>query len=217
MHSSSSASRAVSTLGLALTLLLSAVLPVSTCAAAPVAESIFDGKTLAGWDGKPEWWRVEDGAITGEIAAGQRLLKNTFIFRQGGEVADFALCIALLLSVSGRAGERLLFDGEVTLTAKETAFPSLFSDLTAPDDFRADEFRLTILETKDIGKVAGFVASETETEIVPLDVSARKQTLAKPATKGRRVSDRSLMQDGLQACLTPQEFSDLISYLETLK
>ena len=27
---------------------------------------IFDGVTLAGWDGDPNFWRVEDGAITGE-------------------------------------------------------------------------------------------------------------------------------------------------------
>src|SRR5688500_14156036 len=26
---------------------------------------IFDGKTLTGWEGKPELWRVEDGVITG--------------------------------------------------------------------------------------------------------------------------------------------------------
>ncbi len=31
--------------------------------AAPV--SLFDGKTLTGWDGDPKVWRVEDGAIVG--------------------------------------------------------------------------------------------------------------------------------------------------------
>jgi len=39
------------------------------------AESIFDGKTLEHWSGKAEHWRVEDGAITGEIPA-DRLLKG---------------------------------------------------------------------------------------------------------------------------------------------
>lgn len=28
--------------------------------------SIFDGKSLDGWDGNPRFWRVEDGAIVGE-------------------------------------------------------------------------------------------------------------------------------------------------------
>ena len=27
--------------------------------------SLFDGKTLDGWDGKPGLWRVEDGVIVG--------------------------------------------------------------------------------------------------------------------------------------------------------
>ena len=41
--------------------LLLAVVPLSA------AESLFDGKTLNHWSGKAEHWRVEDGAITGEI------------------------------------------------------------------------------------------------------------------------------------------------------
>lgn len=28
--------------------------------------SIFDGKTLDGWDGNPNFWSVSDGAITGK-------------------------------------------------------------------------------------------------------------------------------------------------------
>lgn len=46
------------------------------------------------------------------------------------------LALALLLPAPGRTGERLLFDDEVTLTAKETAFPSQLTNLVSPDDFR---------------------------------------------------------------------------------
>ena len=28
--------------------------------------SLFDGKSLKGWDGNPKFWRVENGAIVGE-------------------------------------------------------------------------------------------------------------------------------------------------------
>ena len=31
----------------------------------PRVTSLFDGKTLAGWEGNPKLWRVEDGALTG--------------------------------------------------------------------------------------------------------------------------------------------------------
>ena len=41
-----------------------------TAAAAPAAPvPLFDGKTLAGWEGRATW-RVEEGTITGGSAAG---------------------------------------------------------------------------------------------------------------------------------------------------
>src|SRR5436190_16006983 len=46
----------------------------------PPLQPIFDGRTLDGWDGNPQIWRVEDGAITGEIRAGASLAKNEFIY-----------------------------------------------------------------------------------------------------------------------------------------
>ena len=33
----------------------------------PGFRSIFDGRTLDGWDGDPTYWRVEDGTLVGEI------------------------------------------------------------------------------------------------------------------------------------------------------
>lgn len=56
------------------------------------AESIFDGKTLEHWSGKAEHWRVEDGAITGEIPSNQQLKGNEWIFWDG-EVHDFDLTV----------------------------------------------------------------------------------------------------------------------------
>jgi hypothetical protein len=56
------------------------------------AESLFDGKTLDHWSGKAEHWRVEDGAITGEIPADKPLKGNEWIFWDG-EVHDFDLTV----------------------------------------------------------------------------------------------------------------------------
>ena len=44
--------------------------------AAPV--SIFDGKTLDGWEGDAQWWRVEDGTITGGSRT-EKIPHNYFI------------------------------------------------------------------------------------------------------------------------------------------
>jgi hypothetical protein len=54
------------------------------------AVSIFDGKTLAGWSGAKENWRVEEGAITGENKADAPIAQNTFIVYEK-PVADFEL------------------------------------------------------------------------------------------------------------------------------
>jgi putative membrane-bound dehydrogenase-like protein len=74
-------------------LLLMAATACLLPAAEPAAgfESIFDGKSLDGWDGNPEFWSVEDGAITGTTSADKPTKGNTFIIWRGGEVGDFEL------------------------------------------------------------------------------------------------------------------------------
>jgi hypothetical protein len=61
----------------------------------PVAESgfvsIFDGKTLNGWDGDPVFWRVEDGAIVGQTLVDRQPKQNTFLIWRGGSPANFEL------------------------------------------------------------------------------------------------------------------------------
>jgi hypothetical protein len=53
--------------------------------------SIFDGKTLNGWDGDPKLWQVVDGAIVGETKAGAIPKQNSFLIWRGGNPADFEL------------------------------------------------------------------------------------------------------------------------------
>jgi putative membrane-bound dehydrogenase-like protein len=59
--------------------------------------ALFDGKSLDGWKGDPKWWRVEDGAIVGEIAAGGSLDTNQFLFWDG-ELHDFDLTLKYRIS-----------------------------------------------------------------------------------------------------------------------
>src|SRR6185295_16303764 len=51
---------------------------------------IFDGKTLTNWDGNPEVWKVEDGAITAANWP-ERRIGTTYIIWRGGEPGDFEL------------------------------------------------------------------------------------------------------------------------------
>jgi len=69
---------------------------------------IFDGKTLAGWDGDPAMWRVEDGALIGESPAGPRP-PNTYISYHGtgptdATAHDFDLKLEIKVEFGGGTG-----------------------------------------------------------------------------------------------------------------
>lgn len=54
-------------------------------------ESLFDGKTLKGWKGLPQFWSVQDGAIVGQTTKENPTKGNTFLVWQGDDLADFEL------------------------------------------------------------------------------------------------------------------------------
>jgi hypothetical protein len=70
----------------------------------PGFTSIFDGRTLNGWEGDPKYWRIEDGVMTGEITPETVIRSNTFIIWRGGTVADFELKVDYRISEGGNSG-----------------------------------------------------------------------------------------------------------------
>src|SRR6266404_2451109 len=67
-------------------------------------EMIFDGKTLQGWEGDPKYWRVENGALVGEITPETLLKQNSFIIWRGGSTKDFELKVEYRISAQGNSG-----------------------------------------------------------------------------------------------------------------
>jgi len=49
---------------------------------------LFNGTDLTGWSGKPEFWRVEDGAIVGQTTRDKKTKGNTFLIYTGDESLD---------------------------------------------------------------------------------------------------------------------------------
>jgi hypothetical protein len=70
----------------------------------PGFHSIFDGLTLAGWEGNPTYWRVENGALVGEIRPDTVLKSNTFIVWRGGRPKDFELKLDYRITAGGNSG-----------------------------------------------------------------------------------------------------------------
>ena len=58
-------------------------------------KSIFNGKDLTGWEGRPQHWSVEDGALTGKTTKENPAKGNNFLFWRpdgtNGIVEDFEL------------------------------------------------------------------------------------------------------------------------------
>jgi hypothetical protein len=59
-------------------------------AGASVTKTLFDGKTLSGWDGSSEWWSVADGAIRGK-SSGQT--PTSFLYTRDN-YSDFRLTLS---------------------------------------------------------------------------------------------------------------------------
>ena len=65
---------------------------------------IFNGKSLADWDGDPRYWRVEDGEIVGEVTPATLLKQNNFLIWRGGAPANFELKVEFRISDHGNSG-----------------------------------------------------------------------------------------------------------------
>ncbi len=64
---------------------------------------IFNGTSLEGWEGKPEFWSVQDGAIVGQTTADKPTKGNTFLIWRQGTLDDFELRLAYRIN-GGNSG-----------------------------------------------------------------------------------------------------------------
>ncbi|HRZ57653.1 MAG TPA: DUF1080 domain-containing protein, partial [Candidatus Paceibacterota bacterium] len=77
-----------------------------TASAADIEEGftpMFNGKDLAGWEGKPGWWRVENGCITSESTPEKPCPTAHYLMWRGGKPGDFELRLEYRL-VGGNSG-----------------------------------------------------------------------------------------------------------------
>ena len=66
-------------------------------------KSIFNGTDLAGWEGNPKLWSVQDGTITGKTTAEDPIKGNTFLIWKDGTLEDFELRLSYRM-VGGNSG-----------------------------------------------------------------------------------------------------------------
>jgi putative membrane-bound dehydrogenase-like protein len=93
----------------------------------------------------------------------------------------------------------------------------LVESILYPSKQILDGYQQTILRMKDGDVLSGVVKGETDKEVTLFDASASRQQVAKDDIKEREHGKLSLMPDGLHLSLKPEEFADLVAYLESLK
>jgi len=64
---------------------------------------MFNGENLDGWEGKPGWWYVEDGAITSESTPTKPCSTAHYLMWRGGMPGDFDLRLEFRL-LGGNSG-----------------------------------------------------------------------------------------------------------------
>jgi putative heme-binding domain-containing protein len=102
------------------------------------------------------------------------------------------------------------------LTGIHAKYPRAFliESVLYPSKVILDGYQQVLFETKDDEDVGGIVRNETEQEVTIIDSGGAKHVLKKSNITSRKVSQISLMPEGLQSGLSVTEFSDLISYME---
>jgi putative heme-binding domain-containing protein len=80
-----------------------------------------------------------------------------------------------------------------------------------------DGYQQTLVRTRSGDTYAGAVRGETQDDLTLIDAENKKHVIKKSDVDRRKTSELSLMPEGLHSGLKPQEFADLIAYLESLK
>lgn len=87
MHAIISATRS----SLATTVLIILASTATAIAEQHDALALFDGRSLEGWEGDQQFWRLEDGVLIGETTAERPTKNNTFLVYTEQEFGDFDL------------------------------------------------------------------------------------------------------------------------------
>ena len=132
--------------------------------------SIFDGTSLAGWDGDPKYWRVENGAIVGEITPETIVQRNTFIIWRGGAPGDFELKAEYRITGRGNSGINYR---SVELTDAKWSLAGYQADIDGHERNRPP-LRHTGQNYEERGRT--FLARRGE--VVRVDASAKPQVIA---------------------------------------
>lgn len=95
--------------------------------------------------------------------------------------------------------------------------PHLIESLLEPSKQIVEGYRTSLILTKDGATHTGIAKSVSDEVVVLVDASNKRRSVPTSDIETRTEARVSLMPTGLADLLSPQEFTDLITYLETLQ
>jgi putative heme-binding domain-containing protein len=106
---------------------------------------------------------------------------------------------------------------ELTTAGAQFGRAALIEAVLYPSKTVREGYQRTELELKSGENLTGIVKAESAGELRFQESDGRIRAIPRDQVVARRNSPLSLMPDGLQSALTPDEFADLIAYLESMK
>jgi putative heme-binding domain-containing protein len=92
----------------------------------------------------------------------------------------------------------------------------LLASILDPNREVAPSYVAYIIDTTDGENLLGLITADTPTNITILQPYARETTLARSRIKSMSSRGKSLMPEGLEADLSPQQLADLLEFIKTL-
>jgi hypothetical protein len=127
----------------------------------PGFASMFDGKSLDGWQGDPKYWRAAGGVMTGEITPETVIRSNTFLIWQGNTPDDFELKVDYRISASGNSGinYRSVVVPDAVTPANKFAMRGYQCDIDGANRYTGNNYeekgRLFLAQRGDVTHVTG--------------------------------------------------------------
>jgi putative heme-binding domain-containing protein len=93
----------------------------------------------------------------------------------------------------------------------------LIESLLDPSRQIVEGYRPTMLTTTSGRILSGIVKAESASEVTLVDAEGKRQVVTKAEISERTLIATSLMPDGVAAGLSPEQFADVVAYLESLR
>jgi putative heme-binding domain-containing protein len=175
------------------------------------------GMAIGGTDPQFAFLEVDPSSVVGLGAFRERGLVGDGDAARGAELffaaegIGCAKCHAVGKQGSADIGPNLLGVG--------AKYPrdELIRSILEPSNRIFSGYEMTIVETDSGETIQGVVRSETAESLVIGDAKGERITIPLESIVARERSDQSAMPSGLEKGMTPDDFADLIAYLESLK